>query len=113
MAVIWVIFIAIAFFLPAFYPWMPGEEVDGVNVGLNNFNWSGPLMVIIFIVIGGWWLLSAKKWFRGPQVQGTREELLAIERELAAVEAGADPSNFERLEDQLDKELDERMRPDR
>jgi amino acid transporter len=113
MAVIWVIFIAIAFFLPAFYPWMPGEEVDGVNVGLNNFNWSGPLLVTIFIIIGGWWLLSAKKWFKGPQVQGTRDELLAIERELAAVEAGADPSNFERLEDQLDEELDERMRPDR
>ncbi|CAB4322552.1 unannotated protein [freshwater metagenome] len=109
MAVTWVIFIAIAFFLPAFYPWIPGEEVDGVNVGLNNFNWSGPLLVTIFIVIGSWWLLSARKWFKGPQVQGTREELLAIERELAAIEAGADPIEFERLENRIDDELDERL----
>lgn len=30
-------------------------------------------------------MISAKKWFTGPQVQGSREELLAIERELASL----------------------------
>ncbi len=98
MATIWVAIISIVFFLPAFYPWLPWTKVDGKSVGLNNFNWAGPLMLVIFAVIGIWWLVSAKKWFKGPQVQGSREELLAIERELAAVEAGADPSTFERLE---------------
>lgn len=112
MAMIWVTFIAIVFFLPAFYPWLPGHEIDGVNVGLNNFNWSGPLMLTIFVVIGGWWLLSARKWFKGPQVQGSYDELIAIERELAAIEAGEDPGEFERLEEQLDDELDERLHPD-
>ena len=96
VAVIWVIFIGMVFFLPAFYPWLPGQKIDGVNVGLNNFNWSGPLMLTIFLVIGGWWLLSAKNWFKGPQVQGSHDELLAIERQLAAVEAGKDASGFER-----------------
>lgn len=96
VAVIWVIFIGMVFFLPAFYPWLPGQKIDGVNVGLNNFNWSGPLMLTIFLVIGGWWLLSAKNWFKGPQVQGSPDELLAIERQLAAVEAGKDPRGFER-----------------
>ena len=112
VAFIWVIFIGIIFFVPAFYPWLPGQEIDGVNVGLNNFNWAGPLMVLIFAVIGIWWLVSAKNWFHGPQVQGSREELLAIERELAAVELGQSPEGFERLEDQLDQELEERMHTD-
>ena len=105
-------FIGIVFFLPQFYPWLPGQYVDGVNVGLNNFNWSGPLMLTIFTIIGIWWLVSAHKWFKGPQVQGTPEELLAIERELAAIEAGNDIADFERLEDQLDEELEERLNTD-
>lgn len=101
VAVIWVMFIGMVFFLPAFYPWLPGQKIDGVNVGLNNFNWSGPLMLTIFLVIGGWWLLSAKNWFKGPQVQGSPDELLAIERQLAAVEAGKDPGGFERPDGEL------------
>jgi hypothetical protein len=100
------------FFLPQFYPWLPGQEVDGVNVGLNNFNWSGPLMVTIFAIIGIWWLVSAKKWFKGPQVQGSKDELIAIERELAAVEAGKDPAELKRLEALLDQELDQRTKGD-
>jgi len=36
----------------------------------------------------GYWHLSGKKWFTGPKVQGTPEELAAIERELNAVEHG-------------------------
>ena len=89
LAVAWVVVITVVFFLPQFYPWIPGKRVAGsnVNVGLNNFNWSGPVMLAIFLIIGAWWLASAKKWFAGPQVQGTPEELLAIERELAAIEA--------------------------
>ena len=34
---------------------------------------------------GGWYLLSARKWFKGPKVQGTKEELEAIERDLESV----------------------------
>ena len=100
------------FFAPAFYPALPGDYIDGVNVGLNNFNWSGPLMLVIFLVIGIWWLASAKNWFKGPQVQGSREELLAIERELAAVHSGKSPDEFRRLEAQLDEELDQRIHPE-
>ena len=29
-----------------------------------------------------WWVVSAKNWFKGPKVQGTPEELAAIERDL-------------------------------
>ncbi len=33
---------------------------------------------------GIYWLVSARKWFTGPKVQGTAEELAAIERELSS-----------------------------
>ena len=33
---------------------------------------------------GIYWLVSARKWFKGPKVMGTPEELKAIERELEA-----------------------------
>ena len=33
---------------------------------------------------GIYWLVSARKWFTGPKVQGTDAELAAIEQELSA-----------------------------
>jgi hypothetical protein len=30
-----------------------------------------------------WWFVSTRKWFTGPRVQGTPEELAEIERDLA------------------------------
>lgn len=72
-AVAWVALITVLFFCPLFYPWKL----------LNNFNFAGPLIVGSFAVFGLMWA-KAKNWFVGPKVQGTREELLAIERELEA-----------------------------
>jgi hypothetical protein len=40
---------------------------------------------VFLIVLGGaalWYAVSARKWFKGPRVQGTAEELAAIERDL-------------------------------
>jgi hypothetical protein len=31
------------------------------------------------LLVGGWWMLSAKNWFKGPIVQGSEEELVRIE----------------------------------
>jgi ABC-type xylose transport system permease subunit len=36
----------------------------------------------VLLFLGGYWLLSARKWFTGPKVQGTEEELKAIEASL-------------------------------
>ena len=33
----------------------------------------------MIVLAGGWWLASARKWFKGPVVQGTEEELARIE----------------------------------
>ena len=70
-ATIWVIFISILFMLPQAQP-----------ININTFNYTP---VVFLIVLGGaalWWVVSAKNWFHGPKVQGTEEELAAIEREL-------------------------------
>ena len=48
----------------------------------NNFNFTGPLIIASGLLFWLYWALSGKKWFTGPKVQGTKEELMAIEREL-------------------------------
>ena len=44
------------------------------------------------LLVGGWWMLSAKNWFKGPIAQGTPEELAAREAALDAPH-GAAPSS--------------------
>jgi amino acid transporter len=75
IAVVWVAFITILFFSPAFYPWLT----------LVNFNWAGPAFLLLMGAIFLWWVVSAHKWFTGPKVQGTPEELAEIERELMQI----------------------------
>ena len=45
-------------------------------------------LILAFLAVGLWWVASAHKWFRGPKVMGTPEELAAIEHELDALEHG-------------------------
>jgi amino acid transporter len=73
VAVVWVVIITILFFAPAFWPWSTAAD----------FNWAGPLFVGVMVLVTLWWLISARKWFTGPKVQGTPEELAEIEAELA------------------------------
>ena len=41
-----------------------------------------PLLVgAALLLFGGWYVVSAHKWFKGPVRQGTEEELERIERE--------------------------------
>jgi amino acid transporter len=72
ISVIWVVIITILFFSPAFYPWDT----------LVDFNFAGPIFVAILAAVFIWYAVSARKWFTGPKVQGTPEEMAAIEREL-------------------------------
>jgi amino acid transporter len=92
-AIVWVAIISVIFCLPLFKPFWPitgSETVDETTTYyINNFNFTGPLIVACFIGVGVWWAVSAKKWFTGPKVQGTPEELAAIERELDALEHGS------------------------
>jgi len=85
--------ITLLFFAPIFRPFWPvfggknNPDAGGV-FHQNNANFTGPLIIGSFIAFGLYWMLSGKKWFKGPKVQGTKEELLAIERELDALEHG-------------------------
>ena len=93
--IIWIGLITILFFAPLFWPFWPiwgsGNEIkEFASEGnsffrQNNFNFTGPLIVLAALAIWLYWALSGKKWFTGPKVQGTKEELLAIERELDAL----------------------------
>jgi hypothetical protein len=89
IALTWVAIISVIFCLPLFRPFWPitgSETADGVTAYyINNFNFTGPLILLSFVLVGLWWKVSAHKWFTGPKVQGSAEELQAIERELDAL----------------------------
>ncbi len=77
IAVVWTVFICIMLMMPQFAP-NGGKLIDFLNYT--------PIAVGIVIGFAGiYWLVSAHKWFKGPKVQGTAEELAAIERELGEV----------------------------
>jgi amino acid permease (GABA permease) len=75
VATIWVVFITILFMLPQAFP--PNLQ--------TNFNYAPVAVIAVLLFAGGWWVLGAKNWFKGPRVQGSPEELAAIERELTEV----------------------------
>ena len=74
-AVVYVAVICITGFLPQFVPWNKWETA----------NLTLPVVGGIGLIVGIWWMASAKKWFTGPKIQGTKEELMAIERELSSI----------------------------
>ncbi len=49
-----------------------------------TFNYAVFAVLAVIGFAGIYWLVSAKNWFKGPKVQGTAEELAAIEQELAS-----------------------------
>jgi amino acid permease (GABA permease) len=73
-AVVWVAFITVLFMLPQRYP-----------VTRYSFNYAPVAVLVVLGFAGIWWLASARTWFKGPKVQGTPEELAAIERDLGTV----------------------------
>ena len=75
IACLWVVFISILFMAPlspAGIPWNSGFTWLAVNYA--------PIAVLgTLFLVGGWWLISAHNWFKGPIAQGTPEELARIE----------------------------------
>src|SRR6266542_1566826 len=71
IAVTWVAIITVLFMLPQVSP-----------VTWLTFNYAVFAVLAVIGFAGIYWLVSARKWFTGPRVQGTPEELAAIEREL-------------------------------
>ena len=71
-AVTWVVIIFFLFMLPQFGP-----------IGWSTFNYACIAVAVVIGFAGIYWLVSARHWFKGPKVQGSAEELAAIERELS------------------------------
>ena len=77
IAIVWVAFITFIFFLPPYKSSVPWED---------SFTWEAlnyaPLLVGgALLLFGGWYVLSARKWFKGPVRMGTEEELERLEEE--------------------------------
>lgn len=79
IAVIWVVFICIMLMMPQFSPGGLGLKV------VDELNYAPIAVGAVIVLAGGWYLLSARKWFKGPKVQGSAEELAAIEKDLELV----------------------------
>ena len=76
LAILWIAFISIIFLAPAYYtgiPWNTGFDWNAVNYTIVMVGGA-------FLLFGGWYLVSARHWFKGPIRQGTDEELAEIER---------------------------------
>ena len=75
VACLWVAFISVLFVMPTVpsgVPWHSGFTWLAFNYALIAV--GGTL-----VLVSAWWLLSARKWFKGPVVQGTEAELAEIE----------------------------------
>jgi hypothetical protein len=55
IALLWVAFLTVLFVLPTAYP-----------VTHINLNYAGVTVAGVLVFSIGWWLLSARKWFDGP-----------------------------------------------
>ena len=75
LAMLWVAFIFVIFMLPtapAGMPWQKGFTWNAVNYA--------PLTILgVFLLFGGWWVLSARRWFKGPVRMGSETELEELE----------------------------------
>ena len=75
ISIIWVAIISILFLGPVTPTGIPWK--DGFNWDVANY---APLTVGgALLLFGGWWLISAKNWFKGPVRMGTEEELERME----------------------------------
>ncbi|MEU4196109.1 amino acid permease [Kribbella sp. NPDC026611] len=74
VAIVWVVFITILFMLPQVSP-----------VTASTFNYTPVAVLVVLGFAATYWFASARKWFTGPKVQGSEEELAAIERDLESI----------------------------
>ena len=64
---------------------LPVHAAAGRADHLHHLQLRHRSRVLVVIGFAGiYWLVSARHWFKGPKVQGTAEELAAIEHELAS-----------------------------
>jgi amino acid transporter len=87
IALVWIVAITVLFIMPVTPTGIPFHA---------GFTWTvvnyAPLtMIAVLVLIGGWWLISARHWFRGPVRQASFEELETGNPDVIAAEADAVP----------------------
>ena len=85
IAFVWIVVIAILFIMPTVptaIPWHSGFD-------WNVLNYAPITVGGVILLVGAWWMLSARHWFVGPVAEGTEAELARIESGYDAPEAGA------------------------
>jgi amino acid permease (GABA permease) len=75
LGVAWVVVITVLFMLP---------QVSPIN--RDTFNYAPIAVGVVLAFSGIYWLVSARKWFKGPKAQGDETELEKIESEFANIE---------------------------
>jgi amino acid transporter len=81
VAVVWVIVILFPLLGPQFYPFTIDDNHHR-HFEPNFANWAPLVFIVVIGFAWVYWVVSARKWFTGPKVQGSAEELAAIERDL-------------------------------
>ena len=77
IAILWVVFISVIFMLPT----SPGGIPWNAAWDWNLANYAPLTIGGAFVLFGGWYVLSARKWFKGPVRMGSDEELERLEAE--------------------------------
>jgi amino acid transporter len=88
LAIVWIALICVLFLMPITptgIPWHSGFDWNVVNYAPITV--GGALLLF-----GGWYVLSARKWFKGPVRQGSEEELARIESGMGAGSARQAPA---------------------
>ena len=84
IAIAWIALICILFLMPLFpdgFPWTEGP------LNWNDVNYAPLTVGGALLLFGGWYVLSARRWFKGP-VRMADEEIQAREREFGEVATG-------------------------
>jgi amino acid transporter len=87
ISMLWVVLISILFIFPLYKVGLPWED----DFTWEFTNYTVVWFAVIGLVFGGWWVLSARRWFKGP-VRMTDEEVAARERAVEAGEPGIAPA---------------------
>ena len=84
IAIVWVTFICFVFLLPPYKVSIPGQ--DGFSWEFVNY---APILVGgALLLFGGWFVLSARRWFKGP-IRMSDDEFRALEGRAGAAPAPA------------------------
>jgi amino acid transporter len=88
IAIAWIVLICVLFILPIAPAGVPWDDAFDWNV----FNYAPLTVGGAFLLFGGWYVLSARRWFKGPIRQGSEEELERIEAQYDRKSAAPTPA---------------------